>query len=163
MHNRVIRALNLNHKNGNKTNNNKVRIWSRKQWSSRYNPRHPYLNQPTSTKQTKRKEMRSVKKKKNQSKQGTHLRLACSQLPFSVLLIFQPYPPSAYCHLPPFLFLFYLIPCLCLLWQATTCPTVPRISSMVLQSPAWPLPSWLAAHLISHSCFHAEMEVPPPH
>ena len=46
--------------------------------------------------------MRSIKKKKNQSKQGTHLRLACSQLPFSVLSCFQPYPPSAYCNLFPF-------------------------------------------------------------
>ena len=51
-------------------------------------------------------------------------------------------------------------PCSYLLWQATTCPIVPRISSMALQSPAWPLPSWLAAHPISCSCFHAERGPP---
>ena len=63
---------------------------------------------------------------------------------------------------PPLFFFFrhYLFPCSYLLWQATTCPTVPRISSMALQSLAWPLPSWLAAHPISRSCFHAEKGPP---
>ena len=51
----------LNHKNGNEINNNKVGTWSRNQRSSGCNPRHPYPNLQTNTKQTNGKEMRSIK------------------------------------------------------------------------------------------------------
>ena len=134
----VIWAPNLNHKNGNKTNNNEVRTWYRNQWSSGYNLRHPCLNQQTNTKQTKRKEMGSIKKKK-QSKQGTHLRLTCSQLSFPVLFPSPALPSRPHCNPPPCgsrCYLFLLDPFLAYLameypltrmLSATLCSGSPRL------------------------------------